>query len=333
MRNARDMVIRLILIITLVNSLVLTLIVGYNYQQSRSLLMRELSANAQHLATALVSRIEIKLATIARTTESLARSLTTSDPGERGLRELIRQTVEGNPDIFGSTVAFEPQAFRKGVALYAPYYFRSPEGVSFMDLATGYGDLPYPQWDWYQIPKASGQLEWSEPYFDDGGGNVVMTTCSVPFFGMRDGQRTMRGIVTTDVAINDLADMVASVKILETGYATLLSRNGLVLAHPERSRIMNEVMFRNDSPMRAVGKKMSRGESGFEPFEADGARSWVYYAPVGATGWTIAVVFPEAELLANVNRLSLNMTVMAIIGILLITTTVVGVTRKLVGRG
>lgn len=77
----------------------------------------------------------------------------------------------------------------------------------------------------------------------------------------------------------------------------------MVLAHPLEDVVMNETFFsiaeiRGDPAMRELGKKMIRGESGFILYEGlTGVRSWMYYAPIRSTGWTLAVLFPEAELL------------------------------------
>jgi len=38
-----------------------------------------------------------------------------------------------------------------------------------------------PRWTWFQAPKAQGKAVWSAPYFDEGAGNVLMTTYSAPF--------------------------------------------------------------------------------------------------------------------------------------------------------
>ncbi len=42
--------------------------------------------------------------------------------------------------------------------------------------------MNYPLQDWYQIPHELRRSDWSEPYFDTGGGNALMATLSVPFF-------------------------------------------------------------------------------------------------------------------------------------------------------
>jgi sigma-B regulation protein RsbU (phosphoserine phosphatase) len=49
----------------------------------------------------------------------------------------------------------------------------------------------------------------------------------------------------------------------------------------------------------------------------------MYYAPIRSTGWTLAVVFPETELLENVRNLSMIMAAMGFAGLLLLIATVV----------
>jgi sigma-B regulation protein RsbU (phosphoserine phosphatase) len=141
--------------------------------------------------------------------------------------------------------------------------------------------------------------------------------------------------VTSDIPLDSLTELISSVKILKTGYAALLSRNGMVLAHPLKDAIMNETFFsiaesRHDSSLRDLGKKMVKGESGFVHYTSlVGVKSWMYFAPISSTGWTLAVVFPEEELLENVRKMSLTMAGMGLAGILLLTLAVYSIARSI----
>ncbi len=335
MPGKNSIVIKLVLVITLCSSLIFAVTLGYNYYRSRILLVKELEGNAHNLALSLVNRVETELSSVTKVTEGVARSLETGRYSESELLSLIRITVEQNPKIYGSGVAFEPYAFRAASRLYAPYYYREKGKITFSRLEDSYKFVPYLYWDWYQIPRELGALEWSEPYFDEGAGNTAMSTCSVPFYGESRGARRLKGIVTADISLNSLTELVSSVKILKTGYAALISRNGMVLAHPLKAAVMNESFFsiaeaRNDLSLRELGKKMVKGESGFILYRSlVGVRSWMYYAPIRSTGWTLAVVFPEAELLENVTRLSLTMALMGLAGILLLTLAVISIARSI----
>ena len=329
MPGKNSIAIKLVLVITLCSALIFAATLGYNYYRSRVILVQELEKNARNLAMALVYRVETELVAVARVTEGMARSLENGRFSEQELLSLIRTTVEKNPEIYGSGVAFEPYVFSAASRLYAPYYYREKGKIAFSRLEKSYQYVPYLYWDWYQIPRELGKLEWSEPYFDEGAGNILMSTCSVPFYREAGGKRQLQGVVTADISLDSLTELVSSVKVLKTGYATLLSRNGMVLAHPLKNAVMNETSFsmaeaQHDPAMRKLGQKMIRGESGFILHKnLMGVRSWIYYAPVRSTGWTLAVVFPETELLENVRRLSMTMAAMGFVSILLLIAAVV----------
>jgi sigma-B regulation protein RsbU (phosphoserine phosphatase) len=336
MPGKNSIVIKLVLVIALSSAVIFAVTLGYNYYQSRVILQNELESNARNLAMSLVHRIETQLTAVAKVAEGVSRSLEISKHTERELLDLIRTTVEKNPEIYGSAVAFEPYAFSAKSRLYAPYYYRKKGEIAFDRLEDSYIDFPYPYWDWYQIPRELGRLEWSEPYFDEGAGNILMSTCSVPFYDEIKGVRQLKGIVTADVSLDALTEYISSVKILRTGYAALLSRNGMILTHPLKDAIMNETFFsiaeaRNDPYLRELGKKMVRGESGFVHYTSlVGFPSWMYYTPIPSTGWTLAVLFPEAELLENVRKLSMTMAAIGFSGILLLTLAVISIARAII---
>ena len=329
MPGRNSIVVKLVLVITLCSTLIFAVTLGYNYYRSRIILEKELENYARNLAMSLVYHVETELVGVAKVTEGVANSLETGQYSEKELLSLIKITVEKNPEIYGSTVAFEPYAFSASSRLYAPYFYREKGKIAFSRLEDSYQYVPYLYWDWYQIPRELGKLEWTEPYFDEGAGNILMSTCSVPFYGERGGAKILKGVVTADVSLDSLTKLVSSVKILKTGYAALLSRNGMLLSHPLKDAVMNETFFsiaeaRNDPSLRELGKKMVRGESGFILYNSlVGFKSWMYYAPIRSTGWTLAVVFPEAELLENVRRLSMTMAAMGFAGLMLLIATVI----------
>jgi Serine phosphatase RsbU, regulator of sigma subunit len=336
MPGKSSIVIRLVLVITLFSVMIFAVTLGYNYYRSRVLLRQELESNARNLALSLVNRVETQLTAVAKVTEGVARALETGNYQEKPLHALLRSAVENNPEIYGSSIAFEPYAYSSQTRLYAPYFYRQNGKIAYGRLENSYQYVPYLFWDWYQIPRELGKPEWSEPYYDEGAGNALMTTYSVPFYREVNGKNQLKGIVGADISLDALTALVASVKILRSGYAAVLSRNGMILAHPLKEAIMNETFFsiaeaRNEPFLRELGKKMVRGESGFVNYKSIvGFKSWMYYTPIPSAGWTLAVVFPETELLENVRKLSMTMAVMGLTGILLLIVAVVFIARAII---
>ncbi|MGR9087319.1 MAG: SpoIIE family protein phosphatase [Gammaproteobacteria bacterium] len=336
MPGKNSIVFRLVLVIALTSTAIFAVTLGYNYYQSRAILQTELEDKARNLAMSLVYRVETQLTAVAKVTAGVAQSLENGKHTEEELLSLIRTTVANNPEIYGSAVAFEPFAFSATSRLYAPYFYRKNGDIAFNRLDESYLDVPYLYWDWYQIPRELGKLEWSEPYFDEGAGNILMTTCSVPFYKQINGANQLQGIVGADISLDALTQHISSVRILSTGYAALLSRNGMILTHPQKDAIMNETFFsiaeaRNDPYLRELGRKMVKGETGFVHYTSlAGIPSWMYYTPIPSTGWTLAVLFPEDELLENVRKLSMTIAAMGFSGILLLILAVIYIAKTII---
>ena len=163
----------------------------------------------------------------------------------------------------------------------------------------------------------------------------MMATYSVPFYKKTDEGPQLQGIICADISLEKLTDIVNSVKVLKTGDAYLISKNGTIITHSMKDLIMNETIFtvaagRNDPALRKIGRSMVRGESGFVPFIsiARNKKCWMYYAPVPSSGWTLAVIFPEDELFEDIRRNSLISGLVGMFGIMLLVGVIVAISHS-----
>lgn len=324
--------VRLSILFSVFGVLIFGLTLGYNYYQARKMIITQMEIQAQNMVTAAAGRVSTVISSVIASTESMARSLETFSFDDPQLHAFIRESVLACPDVFGSAVAFEVSSEGRFQSPYAPYYCKTSQGGSFVNLKDSYD---YTLQDWYQIPRELGKSEWSEPYYDEGGGNILMATYSVPFYETRDNQRCFAGIVTADISLEHLTHIVSSIRVLETGYGFLLSRNGVFLAHPRQDIVMNESLFslaeeRQNCDLRDIGRRMAAGRSGFISYQTiDGVSSWMYYAPLQQVGWTLGVVFPKDELLADIRMLTLAMAGMGLAGLLLLALVVVSISASI----
>ena len=333
LRN-RSLTFKLILFFSASSILIFSIVLAYTYHYSREIIQTNEEKDARNLALINATRIETVLNSVQKVTQGLADHLEQSSCSKGEILAMIRTTVEHNPEIYGSSVAFEPYAFDKKTPHLAPYFHRKGEKIEFADLADG--SYAYLQWDWYQIPKELQAPQWSEPYFDEGGGNIFMATYSVPFYTSVGGQRRFRGIVGADVSLEGLQEIVSSIKILKTGYGFLISKNGTIVTHPSKELIMNETLFgvaeaRGSALLREIGRKMIKGESGSLPFQdlVSTKKCWMTYTPIPSSGWSLAVLFPVEELAADINRLYRIMIILAVIGVALLSVAVIFISRTI----
>lgn len=309
---------------------------GLYYHLTRKIIEKNTAENARNLTLGTVARIETVMRAAQHVPESMAGTLERGSVNEKELLAMMKSAVERNPEIYACGVAFAPYACESKKLYYAPYYSRSKDSVVLSWL--GSETYRYFVMDWFQIPKELGKPQWSEPYFDEGGGNILMTTYSVPFYRMVNGKRTFAGVVCADMSLQWLRDMVSSIKILDTGYAFLLSRNGTFVTHPENTLIMNETIFgvaeeQGDKRLREIGRDMLSGKTAFvrTPRLDAGKPGFLYYTPVTSSGWSLAVLFPQDELMADIAHLSKLVLLLGAFGVLLLIGVIVSEARSITG--
>jgi sigma-B regulation protein RsbU (phosphoserine phosphatase) len=293
---------------------------AYNYYFSREAVLGYVEENARNLTQATANRIEIVLNGVQKVPRQLAIWLEKTPCREEDLLKMIQVLLVSNPEIFGSTIAFEPYGFDSGRQYYAPYNYREAD-QTIKTVFLGDADYHYFYWDWYQIPKELNQAVWSEPYFDEGGGNILMTTYSVPFNKKSGGQGGFAGVVTADLSLAWLQEMVSAVKIYKTGYAFLISQNGRFVTHPRNDLILRESIFslaeeQGDRNLREIARSMIRGDQGFAPSRdfVSGKKTWLAYAPLPSSGWSLGVVIPEEELLTGIRQLGREVLLIGLFG-------------------
>jgi sigma-B regulation protein RsbU (phosphoserine phosphatase) len=305
-------------------TLIFSLIFGYNYLYSRRILLKNVGDNARNLALATTNRIDKILRSIEVATTNLASFLQQGTYKEKQeLLDLIRSFVECNPEIYGSTVAFEPYAYDKESLYFSPYFYKSKGETKFTYI--GGEGYHYFHWTWYQIPKELNRPVWSEPYYDEGAGNIIMCTYSVPLSKTVSGKKNFLGILTADISLEWFQEIVSSIQIFESGYGFLISRNGTIVTHPSKDLIMNETIFsvaeaRKDVHLREIGREMIKGESGFIPFTSivTKHKCWMAYCPVSSTGWSLAAIYPQDELMADVVNLNRTVVLLFLFGFFLL---------------
>lgn len=235
------------------------------------------------------------------------------------IKNLIRKNLEENPDIYGSTIAFLPNETPFG--RYSPYFYKSDKGIKYESLANLNYD--YTKWEWFKIPIGEGFGSWGEPYFDKGGGNVMMTTFSQPIYK----SRKIIGIATVDIKLNYIVNKIKTLKIGNTGFAFIVSKNGNYLAHPKVGFILRENIFKQaemykDPDLDKLVAFIKNGDSSAnymgDPFSE--RKTWIFTTPIKSTGWMLIINYPQDEILAPVSKLSkaLDFTTFLIIGLIII---------------
>ena len=126
MRN-KSLTFKLVFFVVSSVGLIFSAAFGYDYYFSREALLRSVEENALHLTGSTVNRIETVLFGIQKIPRQMATWVETGLCRGTEIQKIIRTALIGNPEIFGSAVAFEPFAFQPAKRFYAPYGYRDKD--------------------------------------------------------------------------------------------------------------------------------------------------------------------------------------------------------------
>jgi phosphoserine phosphatase RsbU/P len=323
---------RLSLWIISLGSVIFITVLITNYSLSRALLDDYVEKLARATSSATVKKIESVFSRTQTSADSLASI--TAMPGitDDEIHQAIKALLPINPKTFGMAVALEPHSLISTLGDFSPYYFKRGDELVYENLATA--DYDYKNQPWYAEPKKLNAAKWSDPYFDEGGGNVQMITYSTPIY--LHGTHTFAGIATADIKLKWLDKIVDEIKVSKSGYGYIVSRNDIVIAHPDKSlntRNLADIVSDNISPedwQKYLDSKTASTPVSLKvpcPHHTGDCR--VSIESLANTGWKVIVVLPEQDHISEINTLTRNIAYIAVAGIIILLIVIIIITRYL----
>ena len=280
--------------------------------------------------------------------------------------------LANNSTIYGNAIAWEPFAFDPNEKYCSPYVWRDDDYGGAVSNMMFTPENPDPKkaydyfagWDWYDEPKkqygdstgtpsplqfSGGPTEkaklprvesgiWSAPYFDEGGGDVLMCTYSAPFFQ----NRKFAGVVTCDVT-TDWIEKILNEGMFEGGRFALISTDGSLISHPNPNWVMQKAEqvphSYNEEDWKNLAETTWNILKTFHPdttadiegiYQADlslvlrpavqGGHVWTEGIQLPATGWILICFVPEEDAYGQANSQFQHTLLLFLFGILLLGT-------------
>jgi len=127
---------------------------------------------------------------------------------------------------------------------------------------------------------------------------------------VKDTSGQVIGVLGTVLPWETIEKIVDEARDGETGYCYLMSREGFLIAHPKKEKILKENVTTNENPeLAAIAGRMVKGEKGQGHYSYEGVKKLTYYLPSKGSGefkglgWSCAMVISEKEIHAPVYAL------------------------------
>ncbi|HVI58117.1 MAG TPA: SpoIIE family protein phosphatase [Luteimonas sp.] len=211
----------------------------------------------------------------------------------------LRATVGATPGVSGGLLALEPEG---GAAAGFAHYFGS-DGRQRDFVADGYDYRAQP---WYRRTLASNEGWWSDPYLNRTAGRTWMVTYNLPLPG-RAG--SPRGMVSLDMALDDLVAPIESLAYLPGWRATLVAPAGSIAMSSIPGIALRETLdsyirhhSRGDLAPAADAVRTHRSIHYVHRDNVSGEKRYTVVEPVGASGWSLLVAQSYALIIARLDR-------------------------------
>ncbi len=307
----------LLIIFVAVFTLEATSIIQYYFSN------RGIKEEATQRAQSELEATELKILDVVNQAESAVRNsvwiarwcLNVPD----SLVRVTQRIIADNPVVKGSTVALVP-GYSKRYPLFAPYTAVRPDG-SMESLSLATEEYDYPSQEWFTKPIEQDAGYWSEPYFDEGGGNILMVTYSMP---IKDAKGQTAAVLTADISLDWLTELVGNIHVYPNAYSMMVSRSGQFMVCPAETLVMRSTIkdiasqMEDSTGIARLNQAMLAGESGSMAIRARGMVHHVFFAPVSRTGWSLSIVIPDEEIFGILKRIGKRVLLLQILGVLMI---------------
>ena len=263
----------------------------------------------------------------------------------------VREGVErdlSSPDAVYASMERELglNAHLKGVAIAFVHDYFPAEGPWFEPSVSRREDgsmerrqLSVPEQNYHDSPLfnltlTTGTDVWLDPHLDKDGAKVMLCSYSLP---VHDPKGRIVGALRVEASPGWLAGQMQEIDRIvherdripddaeHQPYSFLLDQDGDFMAHPDADRMLEKSYFdvnaqatRRDTSYVHIGHAMLAGGKGREKTVIDGVPSYVYFAPIDKTGWSVGIVVPRSAVLSPGLQQGLFILGMMLLGMLLI---------------
>ena len=199
-------------------------------------------------------------------------------------------------------------------------YVKSNPDIQFIYLGTedkrmimkpddDLGDYDPTTRDWYIQAKEVGQFIWTDPYFDDTIGDMVVTACQPVY----DSSGKFLGVMAADITLKTLNQQTKDLRIGEKGYPIIVDFNNIIMAHASEDKIGTELLTQD------IKDAIASNDVGVEyKYEENGKTSTKYASiyKLPEVNWTVVSSLYYDEIQSEINLIILIIALASLIAIL-----------------
>ena len=316
-----------ILPVVIVAMVLLTVI---SVSKSEDIISQQITSAMQSELSAQNGRMNEYLKSVSDMAESIAsvveESYTTT--AMKDYEKILANVISENEIVLGSGLWFEPYAYQSTEKYMGPYVYKDGDStVVTYDYSNA--EYDYFSQEYYTMCIDATGAQFTDPYYDETSA-TIMSSCAAPM--IVNGK--FIGCVTVDIELSSITGLVDSIRVGETGWATLVTSTGTYLAGADQEKIQSaaNILEDDNKSLSDAAEIVIGSQSGMANYQNDSGDINVYFDTLSLTGWKLMLQMQEKELKAPVYQMLSIMTVVSVLA-LLITVIIILIQVKKIAKG
>ncbi|MBP2630227.1 MAG: mcp [Firmicutes bacterium] len=165
------------------------------------------------------------------------------------------------------------------------------------------------------------------PVISQATGKTIVNCISL----IQDDNNQNIGMILAAVYVQAVEEKVKELNVGKKGYGMLIAQDGTFVVHPDNDYVMKKKITEVENPqIQALGKLMMEEKKGIYRFKEQGDNKIAFYDPIPTTGWTVAAIIDESELLAPAKHILWILTAISFVVICLLSAIIIFAASRLV---
>jgi methyl-accepting chemotaxis protein len=178
---------------------------------------------------------------------------------------------------------------------------------------------------WYTQTKEQPKTGLTPPYIASSTGKLTLS-----FMSPLTGNGSFNGVLSSDIALDEIIQKVLSVKLGDSGYAFVVDDKGKILIHPRPEYDLKKSLGDLSPDLKDATQKLSANPEALMEYRLDGKDQVLSYARIPSTGWFLCVTTDKSDIFAPVTKQLVALTTLGLLFLAIgVTIVVVFISRLL----
>lgn len=307
---------RMLVILLSVSIVAMIILSVVSYSSSKTIIKNQIEQNMEASLDAQINNVLLSTNKISVIASQIAKNVgaTYTTTSLEQYEYMLGKVIFESDLALGSGIWFEPYVYDKNQEYVGPYIYKDGDkAVTTYDYSNK--DYDYFSYDWYKNAMGKSKEPIFTPLYYDETLDTTMSSCSVPIYDKND---TFIGVITVDIEISAIQDMINSLTIGKTGSALLLNDQGTYITNKDSKKVMTvNITEDENASVAALGKEILSTEKGTGEYTIDGMDYEVHYDTIPGLGWKLLIQIPKSEINQPLNSLLLKLLLISGFAILL----------------